>query len=78
MCVCYPSGMIDIEAKTPCGTYSYVDESCICGHHVSKDFCIPVINEVCSGNQGKFWAKNLVAIFKPGVCWPKAGACLVS
>ena len=52
MCVCCPSGMIDIEAKTPCGTCSYV------GHHVSKDFCIPVINEVCSGNQGKFWGRT--------------------
>ena len=58
MCVCCPSGMIDIEAETPRGTCSYVDESCICGHHVSKDFCIPVINEVCSGSQGKFWGRT--------------------
>ena len=40
------SSVVDIEFKTPCGTCTYVDESCICGHHVSKDFCIPVINAV--------------------------------
>ena len=45
-----------IEAETPRGTCTYVDESCIRGHHVSKDFCTPVIDEVCSGSQeGKFW-----------------------
>ena len=37
MCVCYASGVVDIEAKTPHGTCTYVDESCIHGHHVSKD-----------------------------------------
>ena len=36
-------GVIDIEAKTPCGTCTYVDESCIHEHHVSKDFCTLVI-----------------------------------
>ena len=29
----------------PRGTCTYVDESCIHGHHVSKDFCTPVIND---------------------------------
>ena len=42
MCVCCLSGVVDIEAETPCGTCTYMDESCICGHHVSKDFCTPV------------------------------------
>ena len=56
MCVCCASGVVDIEAKTPRGTCTYVDESYICRHHVSKDFCAPIINEVCSGSQeGKFW-----------------------
>ena len=59
MCVCCTSGMVDIEAKTPCGTCTYVNESCICGHHVSKDFCSPVINEICSGSQeGKFGGRT--------------------
>ena len=36
---------VDIEAETPHGTCTctYVDESCICRHHVSKDFRILVI-----------------------------------
>ena len=51
MCMRCPSGVVDIEAETPCGTCTYVDESCICGHHVSKDFCTPVINGVCSSSQ---------------------------
>ena len=55
MYMCCRSGMVDIEAETPCGTCTYVDESCIRGHPVSKDFCTPVINVVCSGSQeGKF------------------------
>ena len=57
MCMCCASGVVDIEAETPCGTCTYKDESCIRGQHVSKDFCTPVINhsEVCSGSQeGKF------------------------
>ena len=59
MCVCCPSGAVDIEAETPRGTYTYMDESCIHGHHVSKNFCTPVINEVCSGSQeGKFWGST--------------------
>ena len=44
MCVCCPSGIVNIETEKPCGTYTYMDESSICGHHVSKDFCTPVIN----------------------------------
>ena len=53
--MCCTSGMVDIEAKTPHGTCTYVGESCISGHHVSKHFCTPVINQVCSGSQeGKF------------------------
>ena len=40
MCVCCPSGMVDIEAETPCGACSYVDKSCIRGHHVSEDFVL--------------------------------------
>ena len=43
--------MVDIEAETACGTCTYVDKSCIRRHHVSKDFCTTVINEVCSGSQ---------------------------
>ena len=55
MCVCCPSVVVDIEAKTSRGTCTYMDESCIRGHHVSEDFCTPVINGVCSGSQeGKF------------------------
>ena len=53
--------MVDIEAKTARGTCTYVDKSCIHRHHVSKDFCTPVINEVCSGSQeGKFWGRTCV------------------
>ena len=36
----------DIEAETPHGTCTYVDEICIHGYHASKDFCTSVINEV--------------------------------
>ena len=38
---------IDIEAETPRGTCTctYMDESCIRGHHVSKHFCAPAIND---------------------------------
>ena len=55
MCVCCPSGVVDIEAETPRGTCTYMDERCICGHRMSKDFCTPVTNGVCSGSQeGKF------------------------
>ena len=37
----------------------YVDKSCIHRHHVSKYFCTPVINEVCSGSQEeKFWGRT--------------------
>ena len=46
MCVCCASGVVDKEAETPHGICTYVDEICIRGHHVSKDFCTPVINEV--------------------------------
>ena len=62
MCVCCPSGMVDIEAeRRPRGTCTYVDESCIRRHHVLKDFCTPVINEVCSDSlEGKFWSKTVV------------------
>ena len=50
----------DIEAKTPHETYTYVVKSCICGQHVSKDFCTPVINKVCSGSQeGEFGGRTL-------------------
>ena len=57
--MCCASGIVDIEAETPHGTCTYMDESCIHGHHVSKDFCTPVINEVCSGSQeGKFWGRT--------------------
>ena len=49
--MCCASGVVDIEAPTPRGTCTYVDESCIRGHHVSKDFCTLVINEVSSGSQ---------------------------
>ena len=41
-----------IENRRP-GFYTdkygtYMDKSCIRGHHVSKDFCTPVNNEVAS------------------------------
>ena len=59
MCVCFPSGVVNIEAETPHGTRTYVDESCIRGHHVLKDFCTALINEVCSGSQeGNFWDRT--------------------
>ena len=39
--------------------HMYMDKSCIHRHHVSKDFCTPVINEVCSGSQEeKFWDRT--------------------
>ena len=45
--------------NTSWNMYTCMDESCICGHHVSKDFCTPIINEVCSGSQeGKFWRRT--------------------
>ena len=57
--LCKWHGRYDIEAETPCGTCTYVDKNYIYGHHVSKDFCTPVINEVCSGSQeGKFWSRT--------------------
>ena len=44
--------MVDKEAKTPCETCTNVVESCsIHRHYVSKDYCTPVINEVCSGSK---------------------------
>ena len=49
--MCCASGVVDMDAETPHGTCTYMDDSCIRGHHVSKDFCTPVINEVCSGSQ---------------------------
>ena len=59
MCMCCTSVMVDIEAETPCGTCTYEDKSYIRRHHVSKDFCTPVINEVCSGSQeGKFGGRT--------------------
>ena len=33
-------------AEAPCETSMYVVESCICGHHVSKDCWMLAINEV--------------------------------
>ena len=68
MCACCPSGVVDLEAKRPPGTCTYMDKSCIYGHHVLKDFCTTVIDEVCSGSQeGRFWdrtraQKNVSAI----------------
>ena len=57
MCEYCASAMVDTEAETSCGTCTYVDESCICGHHVSNDFCTPVI---CSGSEErKFWGRAL-------------------
>ena len=59
MCMCCPSGVVDIEAETPRGMCVYVDESCIHGHQMSKGFCTLVINEVCSGSQeGKFLGRT--------------------
>ena len=50
MCACFPSGVVtsvvDMEAEAPRETCAYVVESCIRGHHVSKDFWTPLINEV--------------------------------
>ena len=38
---------------------TYVVESCIHGHHVLKDFCTPVINEVYSDSkEGKFGGRT--------------------
>ena len=38
-----------------------MDESYNCGHHVSKDICAPVSNEVCSGSkQREFWGRTCV------------------
>ena len=55
MCLCCVSSVVDIEAEKSHGTFTYVDKSCVRRSHVSKDFCTPVINEVCSGSQeGKF------------------------
>ena len=49
MWVCCASGVVDIKPKHLVEhVCTYVDESCICGHHMSKDFCTPVINEVRS------------------------------
>ena len=56
MYVCYASGVEDIEAETPCETCTYMDESCGRGHHVSKDFCTPGINEQSKGQ--KFWGST--------------------
>ena len=51
MCICCANGVVDIEAETPHGTCTYMDKSCIGGHHayVAKDSCTPVINDACSG-----------------------------
>ena len=50
MCACFPSGVVtsvvDMEAEALRETCAYVVESCIRGHHVSKDFWTPLINEV--------------------------------
>ena len=43
VCVCCPSGVVTIEAKTPHETCTYVVKSCIHRHHVTKDFCTPVL-----------------------------------
>ena len=62
MCMCCASGMVDREAETLRGTCTYVDESCICGHHLSKVFCTTVTNEECSGSQdSKFWGRTCSA-----------------
>ena len=59
MCMCHASVMVDIEAKTPYETCTYVHESYICRHQVSKDFYTPVIDEECSGSQEeKFWGRT--------------------
>ena len=52
--------MVDKEAKIPCETCTNVVESCsIHRNHVLKDFCTPVINEVCSGSkEGKFGGRT--------------------
>ena len=49
-----PKWRVDKEGETPHETckLTYMVESCgICGHHVLKNFCTPVINEVCSGSK---------------------------
>ena len=57
--MCCESSVVDMEAETPCGTCTYVDESCIRRHHMSKDFCTLVINEIRSGSQEKkFWDRT--------------------
>ena len=44
--------------NTSWNMYTCMDEICIRGHHVSKDFCTPIINEVCNGSQeGNFWGR---------------------
>ena len=69
MCVCCPFGVVDIEAETTRGTCTYVHESCIRGHQVSKDFCTPVINVVCSGSQGgKFEGRTFAQKTSAIVC----------
>ena len=41
--------MVDKEARERC---TYMVESCgIRGHHVSKDFCTPAINDLCRGSK---------------------------
>ena len=52
MWVCCASGVVVIEAKTLRETCTYMDEGCICRHHVPIFlYSTPVINEVSSGNQ---------------------------
>ena len=41
--------MVDKEAKIPCETCTNVVESAVFIDTRLKDFCTPVINEVCSG-----------------------------
>ena len=50
--------MVDIETETLHKTCTYIDKSCILRQYVSKGFCTPVINEVCSGShERKFWGR---------------------
>ena len=60
MCTCCPSGVVDKEAKTTCETCTcMVESSGIHGYHVSKDFCTPVIKEVCNGSkEGKLGGRT--------------------
>ena len=52
MWACCPSGVVDKEAETPHEACTHmVESSTIRRHHVSKDFCTPVIKEVCSGSK---------------------------